>query len=89
MAAAGGGIRSWCACDSERDKLIQLFKEYGAHSVVSYVPNYVLFGQAESLILLERLTAKPHSLLARWRQHGLPDEYIEALAGVAGIALPD
>jgi hypothetical protein len=75
--------------DSERDKLTQLFEEYGAHSVVSYVPSYLLFGQAESLILLERLTAKPHALVALWRANDLPEEYLEALAGAAGIALPD
>jgi ppGpp synthetase/RelA/SpoT-type nucleotidyltranferase len=75
--------------ESERDNLTQLFEEYGPHSVVSYVPSYLLFGQAESLILLERLTAKPHALVARWREGGLPDEYLEALAGAAGIALPD
>lgn len=75
--------------DSERYRLQLLYEEYGAHSVVSYVPSYLLFGQAESLILLERLTIKPHALVARWRESDLPDEYLEALAGAAGIALPD
>lgn len=75
--------------DSERDRLRLLFEQYGAHSVVSYIPSYLLFGQAESLILLERLTTKPHALVAQWRENGLPSEYLEALAGAAGIALPD
>lgn len=75
--------------DSERERLMLLFEEYGAHSVVSYVPSYLLFGQAESLIILERLTTKPHMLVAIWRQSELPDEYLESLAGAAGIALPD
>ena len=75
--------------NSERPRLTRLFEEYGAHSVVSYVPSYLLFGQAESLILLERLTTKPHALVACWREKGLPEEYLDALAGAAGIALPD
>ena len=75
--------------DAERERLTFLFEEYGAHSAVSYVPNYLLFGQAESLIILERLTTKPHMLVTEWRKHELPEEYLEALAGAAGIALPD
>lgn len=74
---------------SEHARLTQLFEEYGAHSVVSYVPSYLLFGQAESLILLERMTAKPFALVDCWRKNNLPPEYLEALAGAAGIALPE
>ena len=75
--------------DSEREKLIGLYEEYGAHSAVSYVPSYMLFGQAESLILFERLNSRPHSLVAHWRASALPYDYLEALAGAASIALPE
>jgi ppGpp synthetase/RelA/SpoT-type nucleotidyltranferase len=74
--------------ESERSKSETLFDQYGAHSAVSYVPSYMLLGQAESLIILERLTTRPHALAAVWREHDLPDEYLESLAGAAGIALP-
>ena len=74
--------------EAERPKLESLFREYGPHSDVSYSPDYVLFGQAESVILLERLTAKPHLLVAKWRESGLPDSYLEGLAGAAGMSLP-
>ena len=74
--------------ESERESLEALFKDYGPHSAVSYIPDYVLFGQAESLILLERLNAKPHLLLDKWQASGLPESYLSALAGAAGLSLP-
>lgn len=75
--------------EAERAKLENLFREYGPHSAVSYVPDYLLFGQAESLILLERMSAKPHRLAATWRASGLPWGYLQALADAAGQPLPD
>lgn len=74
--------------EAERGKLELLYRQYGPHSEVSYSPDYVLFGQAESVILLERINSKPHLLVAKWRQSGLPDSYLEGLAGAAGMSLP-
>lgn len=74
--------------DSEHDRLEELYKQYGAHSVVSYVPSYLLFGQAESLILLERLNTRPHALAQHWSDSGLPEEYLDSLAGAAGVDVP-
>ena len=74
--------------ESERAKLSQLYGEYGAHSAVGYVPEYMLFGQAESLILLERMSCRPHRLASSWRDSGLPWIYLQTLADAAGIPLP-
>jgi hypothetical protein len=73
----------------EGDRLRALYREYGAHSAASYVPEYVLLGQAESLVVLERLILKPHKLAAAWHTSGLPWLYLEGLAGAAGVALPE
>lgn len=75
--------------NSEHETLRSLFNDYGPHSVVSYVPSYLLFTQAESLIILERLNTRPFMLVAKWRESGLPFEYLEALAGAAGIPMPE
>jgi ppGpp synthetase/RelA/SpoT-type nucleotidyltranferase len=75
--------------DADQDKLETLYLEYGPHSEVNYLPSYMLFGQAESLIILERLSIKPHSLTAAWDQSSFPRSYLESLAAVAGIDLPE
>ena len=75
--------------ESERGKLMGLYHDYGAKSSMSQVSNYILYGQAESLVLLERLNTKPYSLVTHWRSNDFPDEYLEGLANAAGIALPD
>jgi hypothetical protein len=75
--------------NAEHETLSSLFSDYGPHSAVSYVPSYFLFSQAESLIILERLNTRPFMLVSKWRESGLPYEYLEALAGAAGIPIPD
>jgi ppGpp synthetase/RelA/SpoT-type nucleotidyltranferase len=75
--------------NSERETLDSLFADYGPHSAVSYVPSYLLFGQAESLIILERLNARPFLLAAKWRESEMPYDYLETLAGAAGIPMPE
>lgn len=74
---------------SDEATLKQLYRDYGPHSAVNYVPDYIMFGQAESLILLERLSVAPHKLLGAWTDAGLPHSYLEALAAAAGQPLPD
>jgi ppGpp synthetase/RelA/SpoT-type nucleotidyltranferase len=74
---------------SEREKLVALFEDYGEHGDLAYIPSHLLFSQAESLIILERLTTRPHLLVSEWRRNGLPDEYLDALAGAAAIPLPE
>jgi hypothetical protein len=73
---------------SESERLEGLFRDYGAHSAVSHIPDYVLFGQAESIVLLERIGSKPHKLVSQWKESGLPYSHLETLAGAAGISLP-
>jgi len=75
--------------DAERDRLEQLFAQYGPHSAVSYVSDYILFNQAESLILLERLSCARHSVTAVWEESGMPMSYLQSLANAAGVALPE
>jgi ppGpp synthetase/RelA/SpoT-type nucleotidyltranferase len=75
---------------TENESLLKhIYAEYGAHSVNGLVPDYVLFGQAESLIILERLNSKKHALVARWRKSDLPFSYLESLASAVGIDISD
>lgn len=72
-----------------RTDLEKLYSDYGPHSAVAYLPTYVLFGQAESLAILERLSTKRHALAAAWSTAGMPRAYLEAVASAAGYDLPD
>lgn len=74
--------------EAERDNLAQLYSEYGPHSAVGYIADYVLFGQAESLILFERMSRKLHYVVSCWRDSGFPWGYLQALADAASISLP-
>ncbi|WP_197024767.1 GTP pyrophosphokinase family protein [Cellulomonas sp. KRMCY2] len=74
---------------SERETLRILFAEYGPHGALAYLPQFLLFGQAESVLLLERLSSHPRRLLSCWRDAGLPMPYLQALADAAAIDLPD
>lgn len=73
---------------SKQPELEQLYSEYGPHSAVAYLPAYVVFGQAESLALLERLSTKRHKVAAAWARAGMPRSYLEAVATAAGYDLP-
>lgn len=75
--------------NAERSRLTRLFSEYGPHGPLGYVPDYLLFGQAESLVILERLEARRHAVVGAWRGSGLPHTYLATLAEAAGVALPD
>jgi len=75
--------------ESERQSLIRFFEDYGPHSQGANIADYILVGQAESLILLERLSARPHLLTAAWKASGLPDSFLTALADAYGYSLPD
>ena len=72
-----------------RTDLETLYSDYGPHSAVAYLPTYVLFGQAESLAIFERLSTKRHALAAAWSTAGMPRTYLEAVASAAGYDLPD
>jgi ppGpp synthetase/RelA/SpoT-type nucleotidyltranferase len=74
--------------DAEGQGLVHLYEEYGPHSAVAYLPSYLLFSQAESLALLERLSVRRHLVANAWRQSDLPWTYLETLATAAGLALP-
>ena len=69
--------------------MIRFFEDYGPHSQGANIADYILVGQAESLILLERLSARPHLLTAAWKASGLPDSFLTALADAYGYSLPD
>ena len=74
---------------AEETYLRTFFKEYGPHSEVSSLPDYLLTTQAESLFILERLWSKKHKLNAVWNESGLPRPYLDAFAAAAGVSLPD
>jgi ppGpp synthetase/RelA/SpoT-type nucleotidyltranferase len=73
---------------AEGERLVHLYRDYGPHSAVAYLPSYVLFSQAESLAILERLSVKKHLLATAWRQSSLPWAYLDSLASAAGLTLP-
>ena len=73
---------------AEGAALKDLYAEYGPHSAVAYLPEYILFGQAESILLIERLSSQPHRLSDTWAREGLPRKYLEVLADAAGYSLP-
>jgi len=75
--------------ESERPRLIALFDEYGPHGAMQYLPEYLLFGQAESLIILERLQRRPHLLFDCWSTSGMPEVYLDTLADAAGFSIHD
>jgi ppGpp synthetase/RelA/SpoT-type nucleotidyltranferase len=74
--------------DAEKPRLRRLYSEYGPHGPLGYLPDYLLFGQAESLLLLERLERRRHAVVAAWGASGLPPTYLSTLADAAGISLP-
>lgn len=74
---------------AEGDDLARVYREYGPHSAVAYLPDYLLFSQAESLAVIERLASKKHAVADAWRRSGLPWSYLATLAAVAGLPLPD
>ena len=74
--------------EAESDTLTRIYDDYGPHSAVGYIPDYVLFGQAESLILFERMSTRPHLVVDCWRKSGLPWAHLQALADAASISLP-
>jgi len=75
--------------ESERQSLTTFFEEYGPHSPGASIADYLLIGQAESLILLERLSAKPHLMASTWEASGLPLSFLTTLADAYGYRLPD
>ena len=74
---------------AEGEGLANVYREYGPHSAVAYLPDYLLFSQAESLAVIERLSSRKHALADAWRRSGLPWSYLVALAAATGLLLPD
>lgn len=73
--------------ESQQEELVDVFGRYGPGSAMSAVPQYTLFGQAESLILLERMLAIPFKLKEVWLEAGLPLEWLRTLASVSPAQL--
>ncbi len=74
---------------SEGSALANVYREYGPHSAVAYIADYLLFSQAESLAVIERLASKKHAVAAAWLASGLPWSYLATLAAVTGLHLPE
>lgn len=74
---------------AEGHDLASVYREYGPHSAVAYIADYLLFSQAESLAVIERLASKKHAVAEAWRGSGLPWSYLATLAAVTGLQLPD
>lgn len=70
-----------------RGMLKRIYERLGPKSSSASVPNYALFGQAESLILLERLSTSPHKLVNLWKETGLPTDILQALIDELGISI--
>ncbi|WP_084780748.1 GTP pyrophosphokinase [Planobispora rosea] len=68
-----------------RDELEYLYGDYGPKSAMASNPDYFMFGQAESLIILERLYSRPHLLVQAWRDGGLPPELLQAIIEASGL----
>ncbi|PWJ51817.1 hypothetical protein SAMN06264364_12096 [Quadrisphaera granulorum] len=74
-------VREYVAANEE--SLRSIYSDYGPHSDMSSSPDYALFGQAESLMLLERLDNDAFALLSAWNAAGLPEEWLRTLASVS------
>lgn len=74
---------------AEAEGLERVYRDYGPHSAVAYIPDYLLFSQAESLAVIERLSSKKHAVAEAWSGSGLPWSYLATLAAVTGLQLPD
>jgi ppGpp synthetase/RelA/SpoT-type nucleotidyltranferase len=70
---------------SESDRLTQIYKEFGPHSAMASVPSYSMFSQAESLIILERLSCCPMKLMDVWINAGLSAKILDPLAEALDI----
>ncbi|MEO3798230.1 hypothetical protein ABGB14_49235 [Nonomuraea sp. B10E15] len=70
-----------------RNKLKYIYERMGPKSGVASEPTYALFGQAESLVLLERLEAAPHLLIEQWKQAGLPRRLLQTLVDELGLSI--
>lgn len=66
--------------DAHRELLLDAIATYGPASELNAVYAYTLFGQAELLFVLERLSDKPLAFAAAWRQSGLPMQWLQAVA---------
>lgn len=74
--------------ETDNSKLSSLFDKYGARSELSHLEEYHLFGQVESILVLERLRNRKHKFVDTWRRSNLPEIYLEGLASAAGVHLP-
>ncbi|MEV0382024.1 hypothetical protein [Nonomuraea sp. NPDC050643] len=70
---------------THREELALLYADRGPDSAMASLPNYALFSQAESLVLLERLSYCPYKLIHTWDAAGLPRDMLEPLIDAAGV----
>ncbi|GAA2105150.1 RelA/SpoT domain-containing protein [Kitasatospora saccharophila] len=69
-----------------REKLIELYQEYGPESDSGKNGRFPLAGQPESVLIFERLTESPELLRSRWARD-LPADWLTEIASVWGIDL--
>lgn len=79
-------VRRYVSANEEA--LRDIYANYGPKSELASSPDYALFGQAESLMLLERLENDSFALLSAWTAGGLPEEWLRTLASVSDAPLP-
>ncbi|WP_168221224.1 hypothetical protein [Actinomadura sp. WMMA1423] len=61
------------------EKLRAIYRDYGPRSSMADAPEYTLFSQAESLIIFQILTKRPHGLFTAWVEGELPLYLLEPL----------
>jgi ppGpp synthetase/RelA/SpoT-type nucleotidyltranferase len=66
--------------------LREIYTQLGPRSDMTSTPHYIMFSQAESVIIFERLTRCPYLLLEEWRTKGLPLEWLKPL--ISAMAIP-
>ncbi|MFD9503359.1 hypothetical protein [Streptomyces sp. NPDC060035] len=66
--------------ESHRERLAELYAQYGPRSRIAVHGRYSLLHSPTSIAVLERLTAAPSALRAEWEYAELPPAWLEGLA---------